>query len=237
MTRYTCIKTAILVIAAAAVIGVFAPALAAYVTPMIGGGEVGKTGAPMKHIDVSFVGKNIGVVVDDTVATPLLRPLTPPNEFDPAMPWSVLAGKAYNYQYAFNANGFITLTPSEHIWVERLAQDSGLEVYLRPPQWVSTPATPTWTQIFTADGYRWEWLGSMQHNAYAVLNPTVDVYEATYRVYIGDANGVPLAGYGSQDVTITWNAVPVPEPATMVLLASGAAALWLRRRTQRAAPG
>ena len=47
----------------------------------------------------------------------------------------------------------------------------------------------------------------MQHNAYAVLHPTKSVYEADYRVYIGDVtDGAPLPGYGYDDVTWTWNA-------------------------------
>ena len=89
---------------------------AAYVTPQIGGGQVGMMGAPMKHTDVMFDGTNITLHVDDTVATPMLRPLTPPDEFDPSAAWSVLSGKAYNFQHAWNPGGFITLPTDSSIW-------------------------------------------------------------------------------------------------------------------------
>lgn len=200
-----------------------APALADYVLPMIGGGQ---TSAPMKHADVMFDGTNLTVHIDDTVGTPMLRPLTPPDEFDPAEPWAVLSHKAYNYQYAWNPGGFITLPGGTGIWIERLSHSAGLETFLR------SPATPAWAPVFTADGERWQWGGSMTHNAYAVLNPAADTYSATYRVYIGDATtGEPLAGYGSTDVTWTWDAEPtaIPEPAAATALAL-LALTTLRRR-------
>jgi hypothetical protein len=204
------------------------PAHAGFVTPQIGGGQVGMMDASMKHTDVMFDGTNITLHVDDTVATPVLRPLTPPDEFDPAQPWSVLSGKAYNFQNAWNAGGFITLPADSGIWVERLHQDAGLEVYLRPPMFTTGSTYP---QIFTADGDLWKWNGSMQHNAYAVLDPQQSTYSATYHVFIGDATtGVPLPGYGSADVTWTWNASPVPEPSSFTLAVAGIGAMLLFRR-------
>jgi len=198
-------------------------ASAAYVMPMIGGGQVGMMGAPMIHADVSFDGTNIGVVLDTSHDTPMLRPLTPPAEFDPAQPWAVLTGKAYNYQYAFNPSGFITLPVNAGIWVERISQDAALEVYTRPP-------AASYTRIFENDGDRFKWSGAMQHNAYAVLNPTESTYSATYKIYIGDANtGDPLDGYGSANTTWTWTATPIPEPASLGVLGLGAM-LLLRRR-------
>jgi hypothetical protein len=189
----------------AAVWGVVAAgssAIAAYVTPKIGGGQIA---AEMKHLDILFDGTNITVHLDESVPTPELRPLIPPDEFDPTKPWSVLIDKAYNYQYAFNPGGFITLPPGGAIWVERLHHDPGLQTYLRPPQW-SPDLGPTWTEIFTADGDRWKWEGAMQHNAYAVRDPTQSVYTADYRIYIGhETTGEPLPGYGSAEATWIWN--------------------------------
>ena len=85
-----------------------------------------------------------------------------------------------------------------------------MKVYLRPPQYnAGDPNTPKWPEIFTFDGDRWMWAGSMQHNAYAVCGPYESVYTATYKVYIGDINTMePLPGYGSDTVTWTWNASP-----------------------------
>jgi hypothetical protein len=154
----------------------------------------------MIHTDVMFDGTNI--MLDFQLAgndLPMLRPLTPPDQFDPAQPWAVLQGKAYNYQYAWNAGGFITLPPGTGIWVERVSHDNYLLAYLRPP------ASPAWSEVFTHDGERWKWSGAMSHNAYAVAKPREVQYEATYRVYIGDAvTGAPIPGYGSDTVTWTW---------------------------------
>jgi hypothetical protein len=194
-------------LAAVGIVGLTAVALHAnYVTPKIGGGQTGGGTAPMKHADVFYSNHQITVVVDGTVATPILRPITSPQEFDPAQPWSVLGYQAYNWQYAFNPGGPISLDPGTKIWVERVYQDPELHVYLRPPQWVYSPETPKWTEIFLADGDRWRWDGAMQHNAYAVCGPRQSVYTATYLVYIGDEfTGEPLPGYGSDTTTWIWN--------------------------------
>lgn len=214
------LSTATLTLVAAALC---ASAEAAYVIPTIGGGQVGMMGAPMIHTDVSFDGTNISLMADTSHGVPVLRPLTPPDEFDPAQPWIVLQNKAYNFQHAWNPGGFITLPAGTGIWVERISQTPGLEVYQRPP------AAPSYLQIFQADGERWKWSGAMTHNAYAVLNPTLSTFSATYRVYIGDATtGTPLGGYGSAEVT--WNWSVVPEPTSLALVA-GATLIARRRRS------
>jgi hypothetical protein len=172
-------------------------AQADYVIPMMGGDQAE---ASMIHTDVMFDGTNIMLdyqLYDNPL--PTLRPLVPPDEFDPAAPWSVLQDKAYNFQYAWNPGGFITLPPGTAIWVEQLSHDSVLEAYLRPP------SAPAWSAVFTTDGERWKWSGAMAHNAYAVLHPKQTQYQATYKVYIGDATtGDPVPGYGSSTVTWTW---------------------------------
>lgn len=192
---------------------------------MMGGGQVGMmAGAPMIHADVFFDGTNLTVVNDESHGIPHLRPLTPPDQFDPNAAWSVLSGKAYNFQWAWNPGGFITLPEGAGIWVERLHHDDGLEAYLRPP------AQPAWAPVFEADGDRWQWSGAMTHNVYAVLDPLESTYEARYLVYIGDAiTGMPLPGFGSQEVTWTWTADPIPEPG-MAMITILAAAGWLVRR-------
>jgi hypothetical protein len=206
-------------------------ARAAYVSPMIGGGQAGMTVAPMKHADIFFDGTNVTVDVDQLVPTPLLRPLTPPDQFDPAQPWSVLQDKAYNYQFAWNPGGVFAPPAGTGVWVERLFQDSELQVFARPPKFWTDPWPNPWPTVFANDGDRWKWGGTMTHNAYAVLNPTQSIYTARYRVYIGDAvTGTPIAGYGSAEATFTWLATPIPEPTTLILLGCSVAGLALRRR-------
>lgn len=153
---------------------------AQFVIPQMGGGQIGLAAAPMKHADVTFDGVNISVQVDDSVDTPMLVPLEDPFEFDLEQPWSVLEGKAYNFQYGWNPGGFISLPPNAWIWIEQLEATPELEVYQRPP------ALPSYKRIFESDGSLWRWPGSMTHNVYAVASPQQDSFEATYRVFIGD---------------------------------------------------
>lgn len=176
------------------------------VLPMMGGGQVGMAAAPMKHIDITFDGVNLGAHVDDSIAIPLLRPLPEDETFSSTAPWSMLDEKAYNFQYGWNAGGFITLPLGAGIWIESLDVTPGLESYSRPP------ADPAWSPIFGTDGSsnRWRWSGSMTHNVYAVLNPTESAYAAEYRVYLGDATtGEPLDGFTSDLVTLHFAADPI----------------------------
>ncbi|MCA9259264.1 MAG: hypothetical protein KDA61_08700 [Planctomycetales bacterium] len=182
-----------------------APVHADYVLPAMGGGLVAQGVVEMKHADVLFDGSNIEVHVDPTVPTPLLRPLEAPNEFDPALPWSVLNGKAYNFQYGWNPGGFLRMPLGGWIWIEQLETTPGLETYQRPP------AEPAYTPIFgTAEtSARWKWQLEMVHNAYAFVDPQLAQLEATYRVYIGnELTGEPLPGYGSAEVTFHFKAEP-----------------------------
>jgi hypothetical protein len=212
------------IVLSAAMVGVCAAlAQAAYVMPAMGGAQFGMMqGAAMIHTDITFDGTNVGAHVDTSHGVPMLRPLVAPDEFDPAQPWAVLSGKAYNFQHAWNPSGFITLPANTGIWIERVSQDPELQSYKRPP------ATPQYGPVFSFDGDRWQWSGAMTHNVYAVQNPTKISYEAQYKVYIGDATtGQPLPAYGSALVTWTWSAV-VPEPKALFLM-TGLGIVFRRR--------
>ena len=96
----------------------------AYVTPKMGGGQMSGS---MKHADIYLNGvtRVVTVHLDDTVPTPVLRPLTPPDQFDPNQPWSILNYKAYNYQIAWNPGGISGLPDGSAIWGEAALPDSG----------------------------------------------------------------------------------------------------------------
>jgi|GEM_PF-970547 len=105
-----------------------------------------------------------------------------------------LDGMAYNGQYGWLANGFISLPPQYDIWIEVLEQSDGLMTYEQG----------TYQPIFGTEGSdtRWRWSGIMTHNWYAVMEP--GFYFATYRVYVADANGEPVEGYAANDITVEW---------------------------------
>ncbi len=181
---------------------------AGYVLPQLGGGPVSQAGAPMKHADIILVGTTLNVHVDSTVPVPLLRSLTDSNEFDPAMPWAVLQGKAHNFQYGWNPSGFWAPPSGSAVWIEQLDISPGLEVYYVAGLPVSTPYDP----IFGTDSTptRWKWDGFMTHNAYAILNPSESTYHATYKVYLGDQNtGAETPGYTGAEVQFDFLANPV----------------------------
>lgn len=178
---------------------------AAYVTPKLGGGQVA---AAMKHADINLSGTTLSVTIDPTVPIPLLRPLTPPDLFDPSKPWAVLQGKAHNFQYGWNPSGFWSPPAGSAVWVEQLSASPGLEVYYVE----GPPASYPYDAIFGTLGSSpvWKWEGFMVHNAYAVINPTESTYQATYKVYIGDEfTGAPTPGYTAAEATFLFTATPV----------------------------
>ena len=179
-----------------------------YVIPQLGGGQVGMGAAPMKHADITLVGNSLVVHLDDTVPTPVLRPLTAPNEFDPAMSWGVLGDKSHNLQYGWNASGFWAPPAGTGVWIEAILASPELEVYFVD----GFPASPPYDPIFgTANSStKWKWSGSMTHNAYAVSKPMRTEYGATYKVYIGDEiTGAEIVGYQSAEVTFHFTATPM----------------------------
>lgn len=182
-------------------------ASADFVSPRIGGGQVMHGTAPMIHADILLTGNALSVVLDTSHGTPLLRPLEPPNQFNPLEPWNVLIHKAYNFQYAWNPGPGLELPADGWIWIEQTAITPGLEIYQR------APASPAWAPIFgTADSPdTWMWPGSMTHNCYAVSNPDLTSYSASYRIFMADINGNELMTglsptYQSTSITLTWNA-------------------------------
>ncbi len=139
--------------------------------------------------------------------------------FDPAQPYAVLNGTAYSRvlgwydQGTTGANGddfyatYAAQLNGNYVWIEKTGGSPELKTYFINEDVTGDPGTP-YTPIFGTDGSspKWRWDGKMDHNAYAValqyLTTPNQLFTATYHLYIGDAAGNPVAGYG--DTTTTW---------------------------------
>jgi hypothetical protein len=153
--------------------------------------------------------------------------------FDPTQPYAVLNGTAYSRvlgwydQGTTGANGddfydtYAAQLNGNYVWIDKIGGSPELQTYFVNEDVTGDPGDP-YTPIFGTDGSptKWRWDGKMDHNAYAValkhLTSTNQLFTATYRLYIGDDAGNPVAGYG--DTTTTWRwqgpAVPVvPAPS------------------------
>lgn len=159
----------------------------------------------MVHVNVTVVDSSVIAWFETPDAeTPRLRELAPGDTYDPALPWSVLDGTAHNFQYGWQASGIWSSLDGGQVWIEQLDATPGLQTYYvyeggRVDNWPYDP-------IFGTDGSdsRWRWSTVMAHNAYAVSVPTRPRYEATYRVYIGDAQGAPLPQFTPAEVVLAW---------------------------------
>lgn len=190
-----------------------------YIIPRIGGGDT--IGYQMIMPEIYFDGSSVLVYDEyflpfpilDWYQAPVLRALEPPDEFDPDMPWSVLTGKAYNYQYGWDSQFLDEYTypfpPSSGVWMEVLEQSPNLETYYRDAGYAPIFGTKDPNGIASPD--IWYWDKGMRHNTYAIVEGNYGRLTATYKVYIGsiatgdelvDGQGAPL--YGSSIVTQTW---------------------------------
>jgi hypothetical protein len=139
--------------------------------------------------------------------------------FDPAQPYAVLNGSAYSRvlgwydQGTTGANGdnfydtYAAQLNGNYVWIEKTGGSPELMTYFINEDVTGDPGTP-YTPIFGTDGSssQWRWDGKMDHNAYAValkyFTTTNQLFTATYHLYVGDAAGNPVPGYG--DTTTTW---------------------------------
>jgi hypothetical protein len=205
----------------AAMLAIFASSANAdtIVVPVPNGGiETTKT---MDMDKITLTGNSLSVK-STSYSGAVLEPLPAGYAFDPtATYYTALNGKAYNYEYGWSSStsSLAALPSGDAIWIELVSETAGLQTY-----YGSYSYSPhDYSQIFATNGSIWEYgTGSsgMQHNTYAVLNPTQSSYTADYLVYVGDATtDAPVAGYNTVDVTWTWTATPVsvPEPSTIVL--------------------
>jgi hypothetical protein len=189
----------------------------AYVTPKIGGGQVG---APMIMPEIFFDGHSI-FVLDNSgntfstfawFAAPYLRPLIEPNEFDPNK-YNVLIGKAYNFQYGWDAalldETAYPFPGGSAVWVKVLNQSPVLDTYDKDFGYEPNFGTPDACGIPTSD--IWMWNKGMRHNVYAVPDTYYGRLFADYKVYLGnadtgaelvDSNGNPCVA--SALVTFRW---------------------------------
>ncbi|KAA0217495.1 MAG: hypothetical protein DYG94_00195 [Leptolyngbya sp. PLA3] len=174
------------------------------------GADTPRMGGPMKHIMVTYddMMQTLMAHVDDSVPTPELKNYG--ETYD--APADVLNGTWYNAQYGWMIEGFWAPPGSSQLWIEQVSATPGLAVYSGG----TMMHMGTFTPICGTDGSRpaFTWSGSMLHNWYAVTRG--GPFSATYRVYFGDVNGVPLEGYGAGEVTLNWISTAPDCPADMV---------------------
>ncbi|TWT47297.1 hypothetical protein [Botrimarina hoheduenensis] len=194
------------------------------VMPQMGGAQVPMMQAGMKHAGIDFDGSSLSVHIDEMVATPVLRELDPADSFDPTKPWAVLEDMAYNFQYGWVADSIWAPPAGLAVFIEPNFVTPGLEVYDR--SWITSGMSfneMSYEPLFVG-GAAWRWNGRMTHHAYAVSNPALTEYEASYRVFLADeltgvesldGSGMPL--YGSGFATFYFAATPIPEPASLLL--------------------
>lgn len=191
------------VLAAGLVAGLLSGAAGAD-TPVLGG--------PMKHLGVTLnASNNLEIHADLSGEVPQLQNYG--QHYDGAA--SVLDGMSYNAQYGWTVEGFWSPPTGSFIWIEQTDATPGLMAFSGG----TMMDQGTFDPIFGTDGSAAtiSWDGSMLHNWYAV--DSAGDYQATYRVYLGDATGIATDGYGDATVTLRWQAVPAPAGLAVIGLA------------------
>lgn len=157
-----------------------------------------RMGGPMKHLGVELHGTILHVHVDTGIATPILQ------NYDETYnaPADVLNDTWYNAQYGWMIEGFWAPPANTFVWIEQISATPGLMAYSGG----TMMNQGTFAPIFGTDGSstRIRWSGMMLHNWYAATSGST--FSATYRVYIGDADGNASLAYTPDEVTIEWTA-------------------------------
>lgn len=183
-------------------------------------------------------------------------------QWDPAQPWAVLQNKAFSRQFGWwggAATAPATLKSAVEttygsgasIWIEALSQSAGLEAYKAVGRFgvnanntsAVDPTIGAYSGIFGTAGSstKWQWDYQMDHNVYAVgaayLSPN-QLYNASYKLYIGDSSGTELASAIGKSTVETWvwrapAVAPVPEPETYAMMMAGLGLVGFMARRRR----
>ena len=171
---------------------------------------------PMTMLNVSFNPSTMKLdVVDQAtkmgVGVYAGLTLAPLGTYDPTQPYAVLNGTQYSRRLGWDdanknsgdpallINNLIQTTygAGAGIWIDCLSKSAGLESYLAVG--MNGMGSPnSYSGIFGTAGSdsKWKWDGMMDHNTYAVglnnITSPGQLFSATYKVYIGDANGVEI---------------------------------------------
>lgn len=163
-------------------------------------------GWPMEHIEITFDGNAVGAAAHTDAEHRIEMRRFNGVAYDGAA--SVLDGSYYSDQYGIVADGFISLGAGEFMWVERTSSSAGLSVYEGGMRMMRE--FHTYDAIFGTDGSsdRWMWGGTMVHNWFSA--ESAGEHEASFNIYVGDANGDALSQYTGASFTLYFNAVPAP---------------------------
>lgn len=153
-------------------------------------------GGPMNHVLVNLNASNeIVLGVEDSSEMVLVEA---PQEY--TGPAAVLNGTRFNAQYGWLVNGLWAPPPGGFVYAEVVDQSPGLATYAGRafgPYSFMDPLFET-----AGSSPRMVWDGVMLHNYHAASTP--GHYAATYRVYVGDAAGEPMAGYTPGEISLGW---------------------------------
>ncbi len=139
---------------------------------------------------------------------------------------SALNDQYYSDQYGWMLDGIVDPGMGNSIWIEMTTQSAGLSTYEGGRRMMV--GMQTFDPIFGTAGsdLNWQWDGMMTHNWYSAAE--LGDYEATYRIYVGDANGDAVAGFTDGAVTLNFRAVP--SPSALALLGMGSLVATRRKR-------
>lgn len=179
---------------------------------------------PMEHIMISMNGNNLEAHANTNASNPV-EMLRFDSEFYDGNA-SSLNDQFYTDQYGWVLDGIVDPGFGNSIWIEMTSQTAGLETYQGGRRMMI--AAQSFDPIFGTNGsdLSWQWSGMMTHNWYAT-NDLGD-YEASYRIYIGDANGDAISGFGETDITLNFRAVP--SPAGLAIFSIGSLFASRRKR-------
>lgn len=161
---------------------------------------------PMEHIMLSFDDGGVHAHVGNDASNPILMNRFAGETYDGAA--SVLDDTFYSSQYGWLADGFISLGQDEFMWIEHVSSTTGLNVHEGGLRMMRDMHTYNAIQGTDGSDDAWMWGGTMMHNWYSA--DELGSYEATYRVFVGDADGNAYSQYTSDTVTLNFNAVPTP---------------------------